>query len=131
VSYLDDRLSASASLTEDGQTVTLTYVGGATYVPATGTTSGAAADPQTVAGVILPANMQSQRFQKDGSSLIVAGDQQLLLSALNTSGVAITPPQVNATITDSNSKVWTLISIDPLSPNGTDILFDCIIRRAV
>jgi hypothetical protein len=124
MSYVDDRLTASDMLTEDGQTVTLTYVGGSTYDPATGTTSGSAPSPATVKGAIFPLSP----FRKAQGN-IVEGDQQLLLSALDTSGNAITPPQVNGTVTDANAKVWTLIAADPLSPGGTDVLYDCIIRR--
>lgn len=124
MSYVDDRLTAADMLAEDGQTVTLSYVGGATYNPATGGTSGSAASPATVKGAILPLNP----FRKAQSN-VVEGDQQLLLSALDTSGAAITAPQVNGSITDANAKVWTLIAVEPLSPAGTDVLYDCIVRR--
>jgi hypothetical protein len=125
MSYVDDRATAADMLAEDGQTVTLTYVGGGTYDPATGTTSGAAPSPATVKGAIFPLSP----FRKVQGN-VVEGDQQLLLAAEDTSGAAITAPQVNGTITDANAQVWTIIAVEPLSPAGTDVLHDCIVRRA-
>jgi hypothetical protein len=124
MSYAETRSRADDALGRKGQSLTLTYVGGGSYDPATGTTSGSAASPATVKGAILPLNP----FKKNGTT-IIEGDQQLLLSALNTSGTAITAPMVNGTITDANSKVWTIIAVEPLSPAGTDVLYDCIVRR--
>jgi hypothetical protein len=126
----DLRSRASDMIERNGQTVTITYVGTSVYDPATGTTTNTAPDPQTVPGILFPVSMTAQRFQKDGSSLVVAGDQQLLLSALNTDGAQITAPQVNGTITDSNDNVWTVVIADPLSPAGMDLIYDCIVRRA-
>jgi hypothetical protein len=125
VSYADDRLSAADMLAEDGQTVTLAYVGTSVYDPATGTTTNTAPDPASVKGAFFPLSA----FRKAQGN-IVEGDQQLLLSALDTSGAAITAPQVNGTVTDANAKPWTIIAVDPLSPGGTDVLYDCIARRA-
>jgi hypothetical protein len=125
VSYADDRLSAADMLAEDGQTVTLTYVGTSVYDPATGQTTNTAPDPANVKGAFFPLSA----FRKAQGN-VVEGDQQLLLSALDTSGAAIAAPQVNGTITDANAKPWTLIAVDPLSPAGTDVLYDCIARRA-
>lgn len=122
---LEDRLDAAEMLAEEGQAVTLTYPGGGTYDPATGTTSGSAPSPETVSGVILPLSP----FRKSQGN-IVEGDQQLLLAAENSTGTAISAPVVNGTVTDANSKVWTLIAVDPLNPDGTAILYDCIVRRA-
>jgi hypothetical protein len=131
MTYVADRLSAADALAEDGQSMTLAYVGGGTYNPATGTTSGSAPASATVKGVILPlGSVVRHAFTKESGSLIVEGDQELLLAALDTSGNAITAPQVNGTITDANAKPWTIVAVDPLSPAGTDILYDCIVRRA-
>jgi hypothetical protein len=126
VSYADDRLTAADMLAEDGQTVTLAYVGTSVYDPATGETTITAPDPQTVSGAIFPLSP----FAKQGNSNIVAGDQQLLLAGQNTAGTAITAPQVSGTVTDANGAPWTLIAVEPLSPAGTDVLYDCVVRRA-
>ena len=125
MTYAADRLSVPQSLAEDGQSVTLTYVGTSVYDPATGETTNTAPDPEMVQGVIFPLSA----FRKAQGN-VVEGDQQLLLSALNTAGAAITAPQVNGTITDANANVWTIIASDPLSPAGIDVLHDLVIRRA-
>jgi hypothetical protein len=125
MTYADDRLSAADMLAEDGQSVTLAYVGTSVYDPATGETTITAPADETVSGAIFPLSA----FRKSIGN-VVEGDQQLLLSALNTAGAAITAPQVSGTITDANANVWTLVAVEPLSPAGTDVLFDCVIRRA-
>jgi hypothetical protein len=130
MSYADDRLSAADSLAEDGQVVTLTYVGTASYNPATGGTTNTAPGPETVSAAIFPLSAIRYAFHKEAGSNIVEGDQQCLLAALNTAGVPITAPQVNGTITDTNGKVWTIITADPLSPAGVDLMHDCTVRRA-
>jgi len=125
MTYADDRLTAADMLAEDGQSVTLTYVGTSVYDPATGETTNTAPDPETVSGAIFPLSA----FRKAQGN-VIEGDQQLLLSALNTGGTAIAAPEVNGTITDANADTWTLIAVDPLSPGGTDVLYDCVIRRS-
>lgn len=125
MTYALDRADAAAMLAEDGQTLTLVYVGTSVYDPATGTTTNTAPATQTVKGAIFPLSP----FRKSTGN-IVEGDQQCLLAAENVSGVAITAPQVNGTITDANGKPWTIIAAEPLSPAGVDVLHDLIIRRA-
>lgn len=120
------RSSAANMLAKKGQSMTLAYVGGGTYDPATGTTSGSAPASATVKGAILPL----APFKKAGNSNIVEGDQSLLLSAIDTSGNAITEPMVNGSVTDANAEPWTLIAVEPLAPAGLAILYDCIVRRA-
>lgn len=105
-----------------GQAVTLTRRASGAYDPATGQAA-ITTTTQAGKGVILPL----APMRKNGDS-IVEGDQQLLLSGLNAAGAALTAPKVNDTVTDKNSKVWTLIAIEPLSPAGLSIIFDCVIR---
>lgn len=125
MTYATDRADAAAMLAEDGQSMTLAYVGTSVYNPATGETTLTTPDPQTVKGAIFPLNA----FRKTLGN-IVEGDMQCLLAAENTAGAAITAPHVNGTITDANAKVWTIIAAEPLSPAGTDVLHDLVIRRA-
>lgn len=122
-----DRLTTAATLLEDGQTVTLSYPeGSTTYDPATGSSSGTTPDDESVAGVILPLT----DFRKANGS-VVEGDQELFLAAQNIAGTAIATPVVNGTITDVNNAKWTIIAVEPLAPAGLNILFECIIRRAM
>jgi hypothetical protein len=65
---------------------------------------------------ICPVNMRSATLPEGRQQPHRRRRPAVLLSALNTAGVAITAPQVNGTITDANGKVWTIIAIDPLSP---------------
>lgn len=130
MSYVDDAISAADMLAEDGQTVTLTYVGTSSYDPATGQATNTAPDPEQVSGGLFPLSIAIRYGFKQAGSLIVEGDQQLLLSAVNTAGVQITAPQVNGSITDANANTWTIIAVDPLNPAGTPVLYDCVVRRA-
>lgn len=118
------RSRAHDMIAAKGQAVTLTRRTAGAYDPATGA---AAITPttQTGKGVILPLSA----FRKTAGN-IAEGDQQLLLSALKSDGTVLTDPKVDDTVTDANSDVWSLIAIEPLSPAGLDIIFDCVIRRA-
>lgn len=125
MSYADTRSRAAEAIERKGQAMTLNYIGGSTYNPETGTTSGAAPDPVTVSGVILPLSP----FRKSVGNLI-EGDQQLLLAAENTAGAPIATPQVNAIVRDASGADWTLVAVEPLNPGGTAVVHDCIIRKA-
>lgn len=121
--YAIDRQEAADMIAEFGQAVTLTRIAAGTYDPATGTST-PTTSTQAGKGVILPLSA----FRKGGDN-IIEGDQQLLLSALKADGSVLTVPHVDDTVTDSASVVWSLIAIDPLSPAGAAILYDCIARR--
>ena len=125
MSYAEDRASAAEMLAEDGQTMTLAYVGTSVYDPATGETTLTTPDPQTVKGAILPMSP----FAKSVGN-IVEGSQQCLLAAENTAGTAIAEPEVNGTITDANGDEWTITAVEPLAPAGLAIMHDCVVRRA-
>ena len=66
-------------------------------------------------------------FRKSGDS-IIEGDQQFLLSALTSTGTVLTAPHVNDTVTLADGNVVTIIALDPLTPAGTSILYDCVVR---
>jgi hypothetical protein len=128
MSYAATRSSADRLIASKGQAITLTRQASQTYDPATGSAT-ITTSTQSGRGVILPLNLQSSAFQKLQGN-VVAGDQQLLLSALTSSGTVLTAPHVDDTATDANSNVWSIVSVDPLSPGGTDLIYDCVIRRA-
>lgn len=121
------RSSAARMLTAKGQALTLAYVGtgNSSFNVATGEATNTAPADATVKGVILPLD----KFRKAQGN-IVEGSQQLLLAAVDASGTTITPPQVDGTVTDANSDVWTLTEVEPLAPAGLAILYDCVIRKA-
>lgn len=116
------RSSAHDLIAAKGQAVTLTRQAAGAYDPATGAAA-ITTSTQAGKGVILPLSP----MRKNGDS-IVEGDQAMLLSGLNSAGAALTAPKVSDTVTDSNSKVWTLIGIEPLAPAGLSIIYDCVIR---
>lgn len=120
------RLSANAMIEAKGQSVTLTRRAPGAYNTATGSAS-ITPTTQTGKGVILPLS----GFRKVNGSSVVAGDETLLLSALATSGVALTAPKVGDHVTGSDGAAYVLTAIDPLRPAGLAIIYDCVVRRAV
>jgi len=126
--YTIDRADAADMLSEFGQSVTLTRQAAGTYDPATGQAA-ITTSTQAGKGVILPLGAM-RRSMMGGGDNIIEGDQELLLSGLTASGGVLTVPHVSDTVTDSAGDVWTITTIDPLSPAGTAILYDCIVRRA-
>ncbi len=124
VDYTTDRADAADMLTDFGQSVTLTRRASGAYDPATGTAA-ITTSTQAGKGVILPL----AAYRKNGDN-IIEGDQQLLLSALKSDGSVLTAPHVDDTVTLSDTSVVTIIAVDPLTPAGTDILYDCVVRRS-
>ena len=114
--------AANKVLKDKGQAVTITRQSSGTY----DTTTGAAAVTTTTQsgyGAIL-----DYADKNIDGTLILSGDKQLLLSAVNSAGTALTAPEVNDTVTDAASAVRTITRIKTLSPAGTTILYDCNLR---
>ncbi|WP_238564998.1 hypothetical protein [Sphingobium bisphenolivorans] len=107
-----------------GQAVTLTRQASGAYDPATGSAS---VTTTTQAGkvVILPFGAGLRKLAGENIS---QADRQCTLSALNNAGAALTPPEVNDTLTDASGNVWTIIESSPLAPAGLDILYELTIR---
>jgi hypothetical protein len=124
--YTIDRAEAAEMLADFGQALTITRRSAGAYDPNIGSAT-ITETTQAGTGVILPLSA----YRKATGTNIVEGDQQLLLSALKTDGSALTVPHVDDNVTDVNGNVWALVAIDPLTPAGTDILYDCVVRRAV
>ena len=118
------RATADRMIAAKGQTVTLTRRASGSYNPATGTAA-ITTTTQTGKGVILPL---SAGLRKMAGTNIPAGSVQCLLSALNTAGATLTAPQIDDTLTDADSRVWTIIDIAPLEPAGLNILYDLTLR---
>jgi len=116
------RLSADGIIAAKGQTVTLTRRASGAYNPATGA-SAITETTHTGKGVILPLG----GYRKVNGTSIVAGDEMLLLSGLDSDGVALVEPGVNDNI-DAGGKVYTVTVVDTLRPAGLPILFDCVVR---
>lgn len=121
--YTIDRAEAADMIAEFGQAVTLTRRTSGAYDPATGSAS-ITETTQAGKGVILPLSP----MKKSVGTNIPEGAQQLLLSALKTDGTTLTVPHVDDTVTLASGEVMALIAIDPLTPAGVAVLYDCIVK---
>lgn len=120
------RSTANRLIADKGQTVTITRRASGAYNTATGTSS-ITETTQTGKAVLLPL----AGYRKVDGTSIVAGDETLLLSALNTAGAALTEPIIGDTLTLADGTTdYTLVEIDALNPAGLGILFDCVVRRS-
>lgn len=120
-----DARDAHASLTDDGQSVTITRTTEGAYNTATGTAS-TTTTSQTGIGAVFP---YSAGLRNMAGSLIAENDQQLLLSTLSSTGAALSPvPTVADKITLADGSVHTIEAIQTLAPAGIDIMHDCRIR---
>jgi len=108
---------AGKMLKGKGQTLTISRQTSGTYDPATGQAS-VTVTTQTGDGTIFDYDDKNI----DGS-LILSGDKQLFLSAVN-----LIAPQVNDTVTDAGGVVRTITRIKTLAPAGVTVMFDCNLR---
>lgn len=119
------RINADAMIAAKGQAVTLTRRASGAYNPATGTAA-ITTSTQTGKGVILPL----AGYRKIDGTSVVAGDETLLLSGLNSAGSPLTAPIVGDYVTGTDGATYAMTVIDPLRPAGLSIMYDCVIRRA-
>lgn len=123
MSYAAIQSSASSAIASKGQTVAITGTIAGVYDRATATVIGTPYNV-TAKAVILP--LSPYRQAKDDN--VQAGDEQMLLSALSSAGAPLTKPPLNSIVTVASGAKYTLVAIDPLHPDGTELLFDCIVR---
>ena len=121
--YAIDRAEAADMIEEYGQSVTLTRRASGTYDPATGGST-ITTSTQAGKGVTLPLSP----MRKSAGTNIPEGAQQLLLSALTAAGGVLTVPHVDDTVTLASGEVMSLIAIEPLTPAGVAIIYDCIVK---
>lgn len=117
------RAFTAALIAGKGQTATITYSDGGTYNTATGTISGVTDYTITTKAVVLPKAARA----KDGGA-IVAGDETLLIAAIDTDGDPFTIPPVNAVVTLADSSKRVIVAIEALTPAGLVILYDATVR---
>lgn len=118
------RTSAYRLIAAKGQTVTLTSRTAGTYDPSLGTVDVTTATQSGIA-VILPMSPYRKAVGN-----VVAGDETLILAGLDSSEAVLTAPKVDSLVTDSNGKVYTVISVDTLAPAGFPIIHECVIRAS-
>lgn len=121
---IQQRANATRMLGEKGQAVTIAGTSSATYSPATGTSSQSAYSASTSA-VLLPLD----KARKVDGTLVKAGDETLLISALGSNGQAIGEPPVNSVVTLASGAKRVIVAIDVLAPAGLVIMFDAVVRR--
>ncbi len=119
------RLGAHRIIADKGQAVTLYRLAAGVYNPETGTAAQTESE-QAARAVFFPANP----YKKVVGQTIVSGDQQMILAALSATGAVLTSPHVDDVVEDANARRWSILAVDPLTPAGLDILFDCVVRRA-
>ena len=120
--YTKMQTTANKLLKGKGQAVTLSRQTAGVYDPTTGETV-VTVTTQTGTGAIF-----DYADENIDGVLILSGDKQLLLSAVNSTGTALTAPMVNDTVTDTGGVVRTITRIKTMSPAGTTVLFDCNLR---
>lgn len=120
-----DRLSADAMIEEAGQAVTLTRRASGSYDTATGTAA-ITETTQSGKGVIFDFGAG---LRKMAATSIPAVARQCYLSALNSSGGALSRPEVNDTLT-AGGLAYTVTEVSELSPAGTDIFYTLTIEAS-
>lgn len=120
--YTRMQATANRLLKGKGQVITLTRQTSGAYDPATGAAT-VTTTTQNGYGAIFDYGNKNI----DGT-LIKQGDKQLLLSAVNAAGTALTAPALNDTVT-IGGVVYTFVQpLKTIAPAGTTVLFDCNLR---
>lgn len=120
------RLSADRMIEAKGQAVTLTRRASGSYDTATGTAS-ITESTQSGKGVIFDFGAG---LRKMAGANIPAVARQCYLSALNSSGGALSRPEVNDKLTDASGVAYTITEVSELSPAGVDILYTLTIEAS-
>lgn len=122
--YAQVRTAVHKLLKTAGQELTLTRVIEGAYDTAT-SSAATTTSTQTGIGAIF------DRGDKDiDGTLIRVGDKQLILSPLNSDGVAITAPQLGDTVTTAAVDRYTVEEpLKELNPGGTVVAYDCNLRK--
>lgn len=115
--YGDMSKTTNELLSEFGQTVTITYKTSGAYDPAALTSS-----VSTTTATAKAALFGYMDKDIDGT-LIRRGDRNMIMSA-----ISISLPNVEDTITDAAGKIYTILSISPVSPAGAIVAVKAHIR---
>jgi hypothetical protein len=107
--------SVAHLLQEYGSNLTVTRPGAATYNPATGILTSAAATTYTVQGVFI--NYEDRNV--DGT-VVRAGDRRLLVSTIGTTGT----PQIDDAVGGLK-----IVDVRTIAPSGVPIAWACQVRK--
>jgi hypothetical protein len=123
--YTQETRDAAASFKESGGLFVLSWT------PAPTSDAPDAPTPEAVevraSGLLLEYSAKSQGTQAD--SLILAGDKQVLLAALDDIGNPISAVPPEAQILAPDGVTYTVKMSKPLAPAGVPIMFDLNVRR--
>lgn len=121
------RATADRLISSKGQAVTIAPItSGGAYDPAAGSATPTTGSIAT-SGTLLPLD----KMRKIDGTLIKAGDETLLLSALTSAGASYAMPKVDSVVTLADGSKRMIIAIDELAPAGLVIMFDAVVRRSV
>lgn len=128
--FYDDLADTAATLLADlGQAVTLTRRTAGAYDPATGS-AGLTDTTSNALGLVFEYNTFIRSgVRNEPSSLIQAGDKQLLLSPVDVTGAALARPQ-DGDLATFGGVTYTITAAAPCAPAGTVVYFECNIRGA-
>lgn len=124
--YSRARKRVDEILGKRGLPVTIVHTVQGTYVPGTGITN--TTTTQYGTGAIFEYDAKQAGIYNTPGSLIKMGDKQLLLSALNTGGSALTAPVRDDTVTVDGT-TYTITHVKKVDPGGTAVLYDINIRE--
>jgi len=118
------QVTANRLLLSKGQGVTITHIVPGTYDPSTGGVT----DPSTTIQYGTGAVVGWDNRLIDGT-MIKNTDKHLLLSPLNTSGVALSAPVLGDKIKDAAGVTYTIVEpYKRISPAGTVVLYSINLR---
>ncbi len=111
--------------------VTLTRTTPGEYDPATSTTAAPTVLVTAGVGLVFPYSLQASGESRygEGGALIVMGDQQLYLAALDAAGVAIADPKAGDACLAPDGFTYTVKTVKTLAPAGVALVHDVQLRR--
>jgi hypothetical protein len=123
--YAQDARDADAAFREDGQLIALSlkqpgaYVNGA-VVPGTPIL-------ESAWGIETGVTLHDLGVGTVNGTLVQSGDRKLTISALSSTGGALTAPKVGDLAT-VGTKVYTVKNVDVLSPGGVAVMYMLVVR---
>lgn len=119
------RATADRLISGKGQPITLSWTSGVSYNTTSASVSGGTPTTIETTAALLPLD-KSRKI--DGTD-IAAGDETLLISALDNNGASYAEPPVNSVVTLVDGTKRVIIAIEALAPAGMVIMFDAVVRK--
>lgn len=119
------RASAARLIADKGQAITIAYNDGGAYNIGSGTFSGGTPVSVATHATVFPASAN----RKVAGANMVAGDEMLYISTIDTAGDIVDMPPVDAVVTLADGSTRSIVAIENLSPAGLDIMLTALVRR--